>query len=134
MTPVQILTNARALIADPKNWGSTRLKQPNGCMCALGALLVASGFPVYDGVVDDAELDRPAYAALESTDPSPLTDSRHFLMLGVRHVSNMPPLDRKSGVMQVTRIYRFNDTRYKTGEHSDVMAAFDNAIARAQFA
>lgn len=104
MSTVQILKNARALIADEKNWAQkANARDEDGIevrvgsdraysFCVIGALFRASDM---DGAKDAREVIRDAISEITGGDRS---------------------------------ITRFNDNR----AHADVLIAFDRAIARAE--
>lgn len=91
---VQLLTIARALIADEENWVQGRYETIDGRRCAVGALRVASR------------------------------------LMGVR----TPPRDATGMLLTVANGRGFNDIEKMNDRstHSQVLAAFDEAINRAQ--
>ena len=90
---VQLLTIARALIADEENWVQGRYETIDGRRCAVGALRVASR------------------------------------LMGVRS----PPRDATNLLLSVATGRGFNDIEKMNDRstHSQVLSAFDEAIARA---
>jgi hypothetical protein len=102
-TALEVLTDARALISDPKHWaqgwfardmlgGAVDARSPSAeCFCALGALGRAMG--------------------------------RHFM-----DVTGHPAVEILRSVLPIQDISRFNDTH----SHGEILDAFDRAIDAAR--
>jgi len=111
----QILTDARAIVADRDSWGSGVLLDWDGCYCLLGAIAKASGIPD-DSLQGDA------------------ADATYAFLLNSPAVEVMAKvLDPKGEDFAITgTVFRFNDRAHRRGEHEKVLNALDEAITLAK--
>lgn len=107
----KILKEAKSLIANESDWFQGSLIANSGCMCALGAIAIASGL-----CADKNELlEISTQADTES------------IYTGLRYnpaVNKLADAIGKHRFNSVETVYRFNDD----SSHSQVMEMFDKAI------
>lgn len=110
--PVKILTTAKGIITDPKAWTQYRYRdRDNTCFCGLGAVAAA--------ILCDAKGIEPTVSNLVDV----LNDYPTVGFVQVTYIAKL--LAQAVGYdPESTGFQDFNDTH----THSEVLAAFDNAI------
>jgi hypothetical protein len=118
----QILKDAKSLIANENDWFQGSLINSSGCMCALGAIALASGLYedkehcysriLADGIDDDVDI----YSVLDYNPAViKLADAIENAGYAVKW---------RGDATASAKVFRFNDD----ASHAEVMAMFDKAI------
>lgn len=124
-TPKAVLIAARALIDTPDKWGTGTFKNPEtGCLCALGAIVVATG------IANDEELFILADLATEHADEIagriiPELNAMPAVRMLVNAIA--VEVDENNEEQYTNAVWEFNDK----SSHREVMIMFDEAIAAA---
>lgn len=123
MTPLETLTQARALIENRDNWTTAQLSNENGCLCTLGAVAVAAGMVRRDTLVEYAlSMDNSVLDAQDLYDQLDENEAVKLLASVVKH-----KFDPEDSFDTSQYVFLINDN----SQHCDVMEMFDSAIAKA---
>lgn len=117
-----MLTIAQAMIAHPDNWCQGALYE-NGKVCAVGAMIYASGLSINDSVVrKHLDMDCDSHPGL-ITVGIPGFDHLHRVALA--------EMDWPRSADGWAPIIDINDMEQGEGAHEDVIDLYDKAIQRA---